>query len=248
MRYAALLRIRAADKSGFESGTFDVHCTTGAEPVSTKAICSAWACVPDIRSGWIRCVCQSVTNDKIISLRVGQSLARHRLLVAFALPHSYQNCEKQRSITLFIRNSNRGETMRKIIQAAALVAVAALSSAAIAGDQDDRNVFHATLTGFQEVTGPGPILSEGTGTLKLKLDRQAKTLTFWLTYSNLTPGAFMAHIHFGPVHVGGSSMVWFCGGAPVTPPAGVQPCPAGGGTATGTITGADVQAIAGQHV
>ena len=137
--------------------------------------------------------------------------------------------------------------MRKIILSAVLLTATAVTSA-IAGDRDDRGMFHATLSGFQEVTGPGPILSEGTGTLKLKLDRQAKTLTFWLTYSNLTPGAFMAHIHFGPVHVGGSIMVWFCGGAPVTPPAGVQPCPAGGGTVTGTITAADVQAIAGQHV
>jgi CHRD domain len=138
--------------------------------------------------------------------------------------------------------------MRKIILPAALVAATALTSAAIAGHQDDRGMFHATLTGFQEVTGPGPILSEGNGTLKLKLDRHAKTLTFWLTYSNLTPGAFMAHIHFAPVHVGGSIMVWFCGGPPVTPPAGVQPCPAGGGTVTGTITAADVQSIASQHV
>jgi hypothetical protein len=137
--------------------------------------------------------------------------------------------------------------MRKIILAAVLLTATAVTSA-IAGDRDDRDMFHATLSGFQEVTGPGPILSEGTGTLKLQLDRQAKTLTFWLTYSNLTPGAFMAHIHFGPVHVGGSIMVWFCGGAPVTPPAGVQACPAGGGTVTGTITAADVQAIAGQHV
>ena len=137
--------------------------------------------------------------------------------------------------------------MRKIILAAVLLTATAVTSA-IAGDRDDRNMFHATLSGFQEVTGPGPILSEGTGTLKLALNRQAKTLTFWLTYANLTPGAFMAHIHFGPVHVGGSIMVWFCGGPPVTPPAGVQPCPAGGGTVTGTITAADVQAIAGQHV
>lgn len=138
--------------------------------------------------------------------------------------------------------------MRKIILAAALVTVTSLTSTAIARDQDDRDTFHATLTGFQEVTGPGPILSEGTGTLKLKLDRQAKTLTFWLTYSNLTPGVFMSHIHFAPVHVGGSIMVWFCGGPPVTPPAGTQPCPAGGGTVTGTITAADVQSVAAQNV
>ena len=137
--------------------------------------------------------------------------------------------------------------MRNIILAAVLLTATAATSA-IAGDRDDRDMFHATLSGFQEVTGPGPILSEGTGTLKLKLDRQAKTLTFWLTYSNLTPGVFMSHIHFAPVHVGGSIMVWFCGGPPVTPPAGVQPCPAGGSTVTGTITAADVQSIASQNV
>ena len=137
--------------------------------------------------------------------------------------------------------------MRKLLLIGAMVALTS-ASATIAADQDDRDTFHATLSGFQEVTGPGPILSEGTGTLRLKLDRQAKTLTFSLTYSNLTPGAFMAHIHFAPVHVGGSIMVWFCGGTPVTPPAGVQACPAGGGTVTGTIMAADVQAIAAQHV
>jgi hypothetical protein len=137
--------------------------------------------------------------------------------------------------------------MRKLLLAGALVALTS-ATATIAADQDDRDMFHATLSGFQEVTGPGPILSEGKGTLKLKLDRQAKTLTFWLTYSNLSAPAFMAHIHFAPVHVGGSIMVWFCGGPPVTPPAGVQACPAGGGTVTGTLTAADVQAIATQHV
>jgi CHRD domain len=138
--------------------------------------------------------------------------------------------------------------MSKLILATALVALTAGTSVTLAGAGNDMETFHATLTGFQEVTGPGPILSEGKGTLKLTLDRQAKTLSFTLTYSNLTPGAFMAHIHFAPVHVGGSIMVWFCGGSPVTPPAGVQPCPAGGGTVTGTITAADVQSIAAQHV
>jgi hypothetical protein len=138
--------------------------------------------------------------------------------------------------------------MRRLIHATALVALTAVASTTIAAHRDDGDTFHATLTGFQEVTGPGPILSAGRGTLKLKLDRQAQTVTFSLTYSNLTPGAFMAHIHFAPVHVGGSIMVWFCGGPPVTPPAGTQPCPAGGGTVTGTITAADVQAIAAQDV
>jgi hypothetical protein len=138
--------------------------------------------------------------------------------------------------------------MRKLILATALVALTAGTSATLADATDDTETFHATLTGFQEVTGPGPILSEGKGTLKLTLDRRAKTLTFTLTYSNLTPDAFMAHIHFAPVHVAGGIMIWFCGGPPVTPPAGTQPCPASGGTVTGTITAADVQSIAAQNV
>jgi hypothetical protein len=138
--------------------------------------------------------------------------------------------------------------MRKLLLATALVALTAGTSATLADATDDTETFHATLTGFQEVTGPGPILSEGKGTLKLTLDRRAKTLTFTLTYSNLTPDAFMAHIHFAPVHVGGGIMIWFCGGPPATPPAGVQRCPASGGTVTGTITAADVQSIAAQNV
>ena len=138
--------------------------------------------------------------------------------------------------------------MRKLILATAVVALTAGTSLTLAGDRGDRDTFHASLSGFQEVTGPGPILSEGTGTLVLKLNRQAKTVSFWLTYSGLSAAAFMSHIHFAPVHVGGSVMVWFCGGPPVTPPAGTQPCPAGGGTVTGTITAADIQAVAAQNV
>jgi hypothetical protein len=41
--------------------------------------------------------------------------------------------------------------------------------------------------------------------------------------------------------------VFFCSNLP-TAPAGTQPCPANGGTVTGTLTGANVQAIAGQNV
>lgn len=138
--------------------------------------------------------------------------------------------------------------MRKSSLAIALLALVVTTSATLAGDRGERDTFFASMTGFQEVTGPGPILSTGTGTLKLKLDRRAQTLTFWLTYQNLTPNAFMAHIHFAPVHVGGSIIVWFCGGAPVTPPPGVQACPAQGGTVTGVITAGDVQSVPAQHI
>jgi hypothetical protein len=73
----------------------------------------------------------------------------------------------------------------------------------VRGD-DDPLKFTARLDGFQEV-GPlnnetGAILSGGKGTLKLTLDRVAKTISFELTYSGLSSSVTQSHIHFGRVH------------------------------------------------
>jgi hypothetical protein len=42
------------------------------------------------------------------------------------------------------------------------------------------------------------------------------------------------NIHFGKVHTPGGVMVFFCSNL-ATAPAGTQPCPANGGTVTGTL-------------
>jgi hypothetical protein len=111
--------------------------------------------------------------------------------------------------------------------------------------------FRSVLSGFNEVGSlnaeTGAILSEGTGTLELKLDRNSQTLTFTLKYQNLSAAVTQAHIHFGKVHTPGGVMVFFCSNLP-TAPAGTQPCPANGGTVTGTLTAANVLAVAGQNV
>jgi hypothetical protein len=105
--------------------------------------------------------------------------------------------------------------------------------------------FVAALSGFNEIgalAGPtGAILSNGRGSLHLDLNRQARTLEFWLTYSGLSSPVTVAHIHFGKVHVAGGVMVFFCGGG------GQGDCPASG-TVHGIITAANVQAIPGQNV
>ncbi|HTT71714.1 MAG TPA: CHRD domain-containing protein [Anaeromyxobacteraceae bacterium] len=93
----------------------------------------------------------------------------------------------------------------------------------------------------------GAILSGGQATVELTLDRGAKTLTFKLTYSGLSSPVTQAHIHFGKMHVPGGIMVFFCSNLP-NAPSGTQACPADGGTVSGTLTAADVQAIAGQNV
>jgi CHRD domain len=111
--------------------------------------------------------------------------------------------------------------------------------------------FSTKFSGFEEV-GPlnaetGAIFSPGTGTLDLDLNRNARTITFKLTYSALSAPVTQAHIHFGKRHVPGGVMVFFCTNNN-NGPAGTQLCPPGGGTVTGLFTGASVVGPAAQHV
>ena len=140
--------------------------------------------------------------------------------------------------------------MHRAMMLGTLIAATALTSAAAAHDRDTVE-FHAALTGFEEVGAlnnqSGAILSEGRGALDLKLDRRSQTITFTLRFSNLSSAVTQSHIHFGKVHMAGGVMVFFCSNL-ANPPPGTQPCPANGGTVTGTITAANLLAIAGQNV
>lgn len=113
--------------------------------------------------------------------------------------------------------------------------------------------FSARLNGFN-VTGnlnaeTGAILTDGTGTLQLALDRKSQMATYTLTYSGLTSAVTQAHIHFGKVHVPGGIMVWLCQTAAKPSPVAETPlCPTTGGSVSGTITAASVIAISGQNV
>lgn len=111
--------------------------------------------------------------------------------------------------------------------------------------------FQAVFSGFDE-TGAlnaesGAILSPGRATLELRLDRVNQILTFSLTYSDLSAPVTQSHIHFGKKHMAGAVMVFFCSNL-ASAPAGTQPCPASGGTVTGTLSAANVLAIPGQNV
>ena len=140
--------------------------------------------------------------------------------------------------------------LRKVLVGTLLSGVAVLLSSVPATAQE----YFAKFSGFQEVGGlgageTGAILSPGQATLKLDLDKGAQTLTFTLTYSGLA-NVLQSHIHFGKEHVAGGIMVFFCTNLG-NGPAGTQACPDDSGgpiTITGTITAADVQAIAGQNV
>lgn len=117
--------------------------------------------------------------------------------------------------------------------------VLAAATYAVAGDGGKNRFKGETLTGYQEVVGPGPISTTGNGTFDATLNNAGDTITYRLTYSDLdtfVAGSVVtqAHIHFGQRSVGGGIIAFLCGGS--TKPA----CPASPGTVTGTITAADI--------
>ena len=144
---------------------------------------------------------------------------------------------------------------------AGLVAAVSLVSNLAAAEQ-----FRANFSGFEEI-GPlltttaikagmgdtGAILSKGTASLFLNLDKQAGTLEFTLVYANVgttapnTGTVTQAHIHFGKHHVAGGIIVFFCTNLN-NGPKGTQTCPANGGTVTGTLTAADVVGPTAQNI
>ena len=104
---------------------------------------------------------------------------------------------------------------------------------------EDGPKFSARLLGFQEVP---PKLTQGFGSFRAVVDVDAKTISYTLTFSNLSSNAVASHIHFGQPAVNGGIFINLCGtsNTPV--------CPAGGGTVTGTIIAADVLAGPTQNV
>jgi hypothetical protein len=130
----------------------------------------------------------------------------------------------------------------------ALVSGLMIVPAAMAAPHEEE--FHAVFSGFNEVGAlnaqTGAIFSPGRATLELELNRADQTLTFVLKYSGLSGPVTQSHIHFGKVHMAGGVMVFFCSN--VGGPPGTQPCPANGGTVTGTISAANVIGPATQGV
>jgi hypothetical protein len=142
--------------------------------------------------------------------------------------------------------TNREDVMRWALLAPVILSAACFPLPANAEE------FSAKFSGFQEI-GPlgagetGAILSPAKGTLQVKLNKDAHTVTYSLTYSGFINSVTQAHVHFGKIHVAGGVMVFLCSNLG-TGPAGTPACPATGGTVTGTLTPASVVAIAGQGV
>jgi hypothetical protein len=101
----------------------------------------------------------------------------------------------------------------------------------------EAQTFTADLAGDNEVP---PINTKATATLKLTI---GSTISFTVTYANLSTPLLFSHFHFAPTKVAGGVMIFLCGG-------GGQPtCPQTlSGTITGTITAANVTGPTAQGI
>ncbi len=90
-----------------------------------------------------------------------------------------------------------------VLLAVGVVAVLALSAGAFA--DDGGRPFATTLTGAEEVPGPGD--PDGSGTASLRLNPGTEQICFELSASNITLPAAAAHIHVGPAGVAGPVVV-----------------------------------------
>jgi hypothetical protein len=135
-----------------------------------------------------------------------------------------------------MRNSNA------IFAALGVGALAALAGSAAADNKHNRQeVIRAFLVGQGEVPA---VSTQAAGRFRAVIDEDSQLITYTLTYEGLEGGnTLFAHIHLGERHTNGGVMVFLCGG-------GTKPtaCPNSGGEVTGSITPADVVAIATQQV
>jgi hypothetical protein len=123
------------------------------------------------------------------------------------------------------------------LTAAALVAL--VGTAMVSADSGRRDM-KARLSGFQEVPA---ISTQGTGSLRLRVNEGGTAISFELSYANLEGGAVAAaHIHLAQPGVNGPPIAFLCGG-------GSKPaCPVGPATISGTIVAADILDASAQGI
>jgi len=92
------------------------------------------------------------------------------------------------------------------------------------------------LTGFEEVP---PLSTPGDGTFTARIRGNNSSISYRLSFGDTETDVTQSHIHFGLASTNGPIVVFLCSNLG-NGPAGTQPCPAGGGTITGTITAPDV--------
>ena len=131
-------------------------------------------------------------------------------------------------------------TLPAVLGVSLVAASLALASSQGPKHHKDASHFRATLIGHNEVPA---VHTKGQGSLTLTFNDN-NTIGFTLTYANLSTPAQAAHVHFAQPNVNGAVSFFFCGGG------GKPACQPGNTstsvTVTGTVSAADVGAIATQ--
>jgi hypothetical protein len=133
--------------------------------------------------------------------------------------------------------------LRVVIAVLALLVVASVGS--LQASAGGGRVFMAMLDGYQEA--PATLSVPGTGTFRADLAVTGESLSYRLSYSDLTGPALFAHIHLGQPAIAGGVIAFLCDSTENALP-GVPDCPGAGGTVTGTIEPDDVVGPAGQGI
>src|SRR2546425_2194170 len=97
--------------------------------------------------------------------------------------------------------------IRFVLAALCILALATVGVVLRADDDDEGTILRAKLTGFQEVPAK---FTAGSGTFRATLSPDGTTLSYTLSWSNLTAAPLFAHIHFGQPGVNGAVMVFLC--------------------------------------
>ena len=128
---------------------------------------------------------------------------------------------------------------------AVLALSALLALTGFSTNADERQMFRARLTGFEEVNTLSTIVTPpavvstlsttGNGRLRLRIDDRAREIEFELTYFDLEgTTTTAAHIHLGARGVAGGVVAFLCGGG------GRPACTNPSGSFSGTITAANI--------
>jgi hypothetical protein len=132
-------------------------------------------------------------------------------------------------------------TKRRVLVFLGCAVVVAAAAAIMLGDRafaQAGQTIGGAMSGFQEV----PVISTtGTGSFLGVIVTGDTAINYKLTYSGLTGTPTAAHIHLGQPGVNGGVVAFLCGGG------GKPACPPSG-TVTGTITDADIMAVASQGI
>src|SRR6266852_8592518 len=100
------------------------------------------------------------------------------------------------------------KTVSKVLCLTLLATLLAVLADPSYADRQARS-FRATMSHFNEAP---PVNSNATGEFRATLSRDESTISFTLSYSNLTGPPMVAHIHVGQKGVNSGVNVFMCGG------------------------------------